>query len=65
MRLRLEAAASQLRHSRESIGRIALDCGFADQSHLTRAFSLHFGVPPARYRQAHRRRGESSGAMLE
>lgn len=30
----------------------ALDAGFADQSHLTRAFVRQFGVSPARYRAA-------------
>lgn len=30
----------------------ALLSGFADQSHLTRAFKRHFGVTPARYRTA-------------
>lgn len=28
----------------------ALACGFADQSHLTRAFKARVGVPPGRYR---------------
>ena len=32
----------------------ALRAGFADQSHLTRAFVKHFGVTPARYRAATR-----------
>lgn len=30
----------------------ALRAGFADQSHMTRAFARHFGVTPARYRAA-------------
>ena len=30
----------------------ALRAGFADQSHLTRAFVRQFGVPPGRYRAA-------------
>ena len=30
----------------------ALLAGFADQSHMTRAFARHFGVTPARYRAA-------------
>ncbi|GHD80496.1 helix-turn-helix transcriptional regulator [Vogesella fluminis] len=29
---------------------IAQQCGFADQSHLTRAFKRQFGLPPGRYR---------------
>jgi AraC family transcriptional regulator len=35
----------------DSIARIALDAGFADQSHFTRAFRRHHGVTPARYRE--------------
>ena len=50
LRLRLESAAAQLRYSREPISRIAFGLGFADQSHLTRGFSMHFGVSPAQYR---------------
>jgi len=34
---------------------IALQCGFSDQSQLTRSFSSRFGVPPARYRWLHKR----------
>jgi AraC-like DNA-binding protein len=30
---------------------IAQQCGFADQSHLTRAFKRQYGLPPGRYRQ--------------
>jgi AraC-like DNA-binding protein len=30
---------------------IAVDLGFADQSHLTRAFARQFGLPPGRYRR--------------
>ena len=29
---------------------VAADLGFADQSHLTRAFARQFGLPPGRYR---------------
>lgn len=31
---------------------VALDLGFADQSHLTRWFGRQYGVPPGRYRAA-------------
>ena len=33
---------------------IALQCGFSDQSQMTRSFSSTFGVPPARYRAMRR-----------
>jgi AraC-like DNA-binding protein len=33
------------------ISRIALNAGFSDQSHLTRAFSRSLGLSPARYRR--------------
>jgi AraC-like DNA-binding protein len=32
----------------------AADAGFADQSHLGRAFRSHFGTTPKAYRQAMR-----------
>ncbi len=35
-----------------SLADVASDLGFADQSHLTRAFVRQFGVPPGRYRSA-------------
>lgn len=34
---------------------VALDCGYSDQSHLTREFSTFAGCSPARYRDAHLR----------
>lgn len=34
-------------------GEAAADCGFADQSHLTRAFKARVGVTPGRFRAAH------------
>ena len=32
---------------------VALDCGFADQSHLTRRFKQVVGVTPGEYRRGH------------
>ena len=37
---------------RVSLADVALNCGFADQSHLTRVFRRLEGVTPARYRRA-------------
>jgi AraC-like DNA-binding protein len=51
-RLRLEWAAARLAGTEEPIARIALDAGFADQSHFTRAFKRYAGVTPGEYRRA-------------
>ena len=47
--VRIEWAAVRLLAD-EPIGRVALDAGFADQSHFTREFRRFTGVTPARYR---------------
>jgi AraC family transcriptional regulator len=47
---RLEFAREALRDAATPISWIALDAGFADQSHLTRSFQARFGITPARYR---------------
>lgn len=51
-RLRVQRAACALRASDEAIANIALDCGFADQPHLTRVFRAWVGVPPGSFRAA-------------
>jgi AraC family transcriptional regulator len=48
--LRLEWATVAVATTDDPIARIALDAGFADQSHFTRAFRRHHGVTPGRYR---------------
>lgn len=53
-RLRLEWAAGRLLSTETSLACLAVEAGFADQSHFTRAFKREFGVTPGRYRQAHR-----------
>jgi len=50
-RLRLDWAATRLEISEQAISAIALDAGFADQSHFTRVFKRHTGLTPQRYRQ--------------
>lgn len=52
--LRLAWAADRLARSDDQVSSIAIRAGFADQSHLTRAFTRRFGVPPGRYRELHR-----------
>ena len=49
--LRLEWATSAVASTDDTLTRIALDAGFADQSHFTRSFKRHHGVTPGRYRE--------------
>jgi AraC family transcriptional regulator len=49
---RIAAAAALLRDSDLPIVEIALRTGFADQSHLTRAFRDEYAMPPAAWRRA-------------
>lgn len=51
-RLRLDWAAGRLETGTHTISAIALDAGFADQSHFTRAFKRHTGLTPRQYRQS-------------
>jgi AraC-like DNA-binding protein len=41
--------AKRLLREGKPVALVALETGFADQSHLTRHFKQHVGVPPARY----------------
>jgi AraC family transcriptional regulator len=51
MRHRIERCQELLASSNESIAEIALHCGFADQSHLTRVFHAVTGLSPAAWRR--------------
>jgi AraC family transcriptional regulator len=48
---RVSRAKTLLVSSNTPIGAIALECGFADQSHLTRVFTRMFGIAPATLRR--------------
>lgn len=52
-RLRLDFAAREIATTDAPLGEIALAAGFADQSHLTKMFKAHFGLPPSDYRRTH------------
>jgi AraC family transcriptional regulator len=52
LQARLRVAMHRLTMSNDTISRIAIDCGFADQSHLTRMFGREVGQSPARFRRA-------------
>ena len=49
---RVEVAKEKLRNSRLPLAEVALACGFADQSHLTRVFTWMVGVSPGAWRRA-------------
>jgi AraC family transcriptional regulator len=51
MRHRVQRAQEMLERTDESISAIALTCGFADQSHLTRIFHAEVGSSPAAWRR--------------
>jgi len=53
---RVERAMAALRTSDAPLAEIAALCGYADQSHLTRALRLAAGLSPAAYRRAARGR---------
>jgi len=48
---RMEKAKHLLDKSSASLSSIALDCGFADQSHFTRKFSDVVGITPGNWRR--------------
>jgi AraC-like DNA-binding protein len=48
---RVKRAKDLLRGTHLPIADIAMACGFADQSHLTRVFSKAFGISPAAWRR--------------
>jgi AraC family transcriptional regulator len=50
---RIDRAADMLRGSRVSGAQIAAQTGFADQSHMTRAFRAIYGLAPDAYRRRH------------
>jgi AraC family transcriptional regulator len=53
--LRLQWAAERLTRSDDSLGLIAHEAGFTDQSHFSRLFRRLTGITPGRYRQSRRR----------
>jgi AraC-like DNA-binding protein len=52
MRRRLERAQGLMLTSGTPLGQIALECGLADQSHLTRLFRRFVGESPGMWRRA-------------
>lgn len=53
-RHRVERAKALLASTNQPIAAIALDCGFADQSHLTRLFRRQVDLAPGQWRELSR-----------
>jgi AraC-like DNA-binding protein len=51
VRQRIQRATKMLEQTNDSIGSIALSCGFTDQSHFTRVFRTAVGLSPAAWRR--------------
>lgn len=58
LRTRLLLARRMLDQTAKSVGEVAVACGFYDQSHFTKAFKAHTGLPPQAYRRRTRLRAE-------
>jgi len=54
VRIRLDHASRRLAESDDTVAALALECGFYDQSHFSKAFTAHMGMSPSRYREEHR-----------
>ncbi|MGH8629698.1 MAG: helix-turn-helix transcriptional regulator [Burkholderiales bacterium] len=59
MNMRLDKAKALLRECERSLTEIAAECGFWDQSHMSRVFKRLAGVSPVEYRDGSRPREES------
>ena len=51
IKTRIDAAREMLREGSAAIGAVALECGYCDQSALTRQFKAAVGLTPAQYRE--------------
>lgn len=51
MRRRIICAMALLRDDTMPLSKVAEECGFADQSHFTKAFTRLLGMPPGRWRR--------------
>jgi AraC-like DNA-binding protein len=56
VRTRLQSAKTALMHSNTAISQIALDCGFYDQSSMTKLFRKYMGMTPLKFRYRYRTR---------
>ncbi len=61
MKLRIDKAKTLMTQSHLPLSQIGLECGFADQSHLSRVFLKQVGVAPASWRRAQRHGNDEQG----
>ena len=54
-KVRINAACRELIHGNHTIARIAMDCGFCDQSYMTKEFARLMQITPQVYRDTHLR----------
>jgi AraC-like DNA-binding protein len=60
-KLRLRIATRALIYTNDSLSELALNCGFADQSHFAREFRRQFGRTPREYRRHYKNAAAVSG----
>ncbi|HEY2573434.1 MAG TPA: AraC family transcriptional regulator, partial [Verrucomicrobiaceae bacterium] len=53
LRVRVENACRLLAETDETIAAIAIECGFYDHAHFTKAFTTFRGTTPSHYRREH------------
>jgi AraC-like DNA-binding protein len=63
VRRRIEAAQRMMLSTDDPLAQIALDCGLADQAHLSRWFRRLIGVSPAAWRREHRAWSQSHAVV--
>jgi AraC family transcriptional regulator len=61
-RLRVEFACRRLAAAEVPLVQVALEAGFADQSHFTKTFKRHTGMTPASFRASRQRRRSRTNA---
>lgn len=64
VQLRVNAAIDDIVHTEWSIGRIAIENGFYDQSSFTRAFRLKTGLNPLMFRRVFRSLNPAMGLLI-
>jgi len=62
---RLEKAKVLLMEPEQTMADIAYECGFFDQSHLSHAFSRHFGQSPGAWRNQYRFHHDAAPSMSD